>query len=1367
VDTGSSRNSFVFVVCGERHAARLNVALKYLKHFSRSDIIVVKSRARQKLDCDQVIDCKVPRGFDNHRASIFLKTSLHRTLAGLPGRFCYLDSDVIAVNRDADAIFALPTRPVLFAQDHGNLSRFSRYAVNCGCKGEECEHLPRAIRKKFGASITEKHWNHWNGGVFAFDRDAAEFMETWHRYTLAAFDDPYWKTRDQGTLVATVWKLKLQKLATLPREFNFIVDRYQSIPQAKRKSARPGAMSVNDGYSLSDASPQKPRPSLIHFINGGVGTQGWKNWDDVELLLKQEKAAERKAAREIKASAAALKKTSAKRGLSRDNRVVHGLWIGSTLSKMELLTLKSFLHHGHEFHLWVYDRIETPLPEGVILEDANEILPRSRITRKAEVDPETGVGKGSVSPFSDLFRYKLLYEKGGYWVDMDVTCLKPLNFRAPYVFRAHRIGVVGNIMKCPPKSRLMKELYERVSPEINPHTEWLMANRALSELVKKHRLSRYIRADVWNQDSWKSIRPYAMEEEPLPAKWAAIHWLNEFWRTLKANDGVYQGRRMFDVVPDKDNPKPGSALAGLYAEYGLSPAKEAAHPPAWPRLTAPMNRPAARQPSTPQFFLPSYLNVLVTSMARGGAERIVLETVSGLQRRKSSGKLFVLFDSRSGYPLENLGSIRAYPLHAQKPQDRLHTVAAEVLASPEQLLFTHMIKADDLSHLWARGVKTVPVIHNTRESWQDAPASFNVPQVPFVVAVSDQVARQLREEGCSRRIVVIRHELQRWFTVEEQQENRKLIRDRHGIADRTLLIGMVGAFKAQRAYTRAIRALARLKQQQPAKLMILGGWDHEWGYGRQAYTATHRLAVELDVVADLLTPGSVADAERYYAAFDVFLNTSVHDGLSVSLLEAIQAGCPIVTADVGGNREVLPERAVLVKDPADIGAYVAGIEQVCSARSRVLVPKPPDHDLIPRLWCWMGRYGRSDLMGPLAERRGTLFLTDNLNIGGAQRSLVNLLCNMPEPSKSWLCVLDTVFGQGYLDQLQGKGVPVLSLRDAGDYHGRIERILSVIERLKVRNVCFWNVDPRIKLLLAKLFPPECLRLIDVSPGPFLFQEMDGAREFQRRIAFTAAEYWERLDHFVAKYAGGIPPGVAAGDPRLAVIPNGVPLPAAAGEVPRALPPGADSELVIGTACRILPGKRLEFLIDMMAELNRHLTGANLIVVGGVDPRHEDYWPALVERLRARHVANIHFVGPHHEVTPYLRLCRVLVMIADTPGCPNVSLEAMALGIPVVANAAGGTGEQVIDGENGFLVGGKDPKEMASRVRMLLTDRELRRRCGETARETAVRRFSMEAMVRRYLDLFGDPHPATRGSFRALVHTLISPTPTRNERSRHA
>jgi len=44
------------------------------------------------------------------------------------------------------------------------------------------------------------------------------------------------------------------------------------------------------------------------------------------------------------------------------SNAIHGLWIGRHLSKLEKLTLHSFLKHGHEFNLWVYDELVEPLP---------------------------------------------------------------------------------------------------------------------------------------------------------------------------------------------------------------------------------------------------------------------------------------------------------------------------------------------------------------------------------------------------------------------------------------------------------------------------------------------------------------------------------------------------------------------------------------------------------------------------------------------------------------------------------------------------------------------------------------------------------------------------------------------------------------------------------------------------------------------------------------------------------------------------------------------------------------------------------------------------------------------------------------------
>ena len=375
-------------------------------------------------------------------------------------------------------------------------------------------------------------------------------------------------------------------------------------------------------------------------------------------------------------------------------------------------------------------------------------------------------------------------------------------------------------------------------------------------------------------------------------------------------------------------------------------------------------------------------------------------------------------------------------------------------------------------------------------------------------------------------MIVLRHELQRWFTPEEQHQNRRQIRERYGIPDDTLIIGMVGEFKSQKVYTRAVRVLAHLRRIRPAKLMILGGWDHDWGHGRQAYTATCRLALELETITDLIAPGPVPDVEKYYAAFDVFLNTSAYEGLSVALLEAIQAGCPIVTADAGGNREILPERAVLVQDSSDTGVYVRGIAQALQCRSRTLMTKPADFDLVPRLWCLLGQYGRPGRHTPLASRDGTLFITNDLNTGEAARALTGLLGQLWPETRSWLCVCKRRTA-GSSGRIAKGGVPVFSLQNSGDY----------IER-RAHSFHSRTVECPKPLLLERRAAHQIAagENFAARPGPprgrqsgFVPLPSNGTR---RRLSAPHCLSRKRLlgaaGSFRRQHAGGAPPGVRWG-----------------------------------------------------------------------------------------------------------------------------------------------------------------------------------------------------------------------------------------------
>jgi len=114
--------------------------------------------------------------------------------------------------------------------------------------------------------------------------------------------------------------------------------------------------------------------------------------------------------------------------------IINSLWVGKSLSLMEQLSITSFLRNGHEYDLYCYNEI-ADVPAGATLRDAAEILPSSEIFYYRH-----GAGKGSVAGFSNLFRFKLLFEKRGWWVDTDVVCLRPFDFDEPIVLASERTG---------------------------------------------------------------------------------------------------------------------------------------------------------------------------------------------------------------------------------------------------------------------------------------------------------------------------------------------------------------------------------------------------------------------------------------------------------------------------------------------------------------------------------------------------------------------------------------------------------------------------------------------------------------------------------------------------------------------------------------------------------------------------------------------------------------------------------------------------------------------------------------------------------------------------------------------------------------
>lgn len=206
--------------------------------------------------------------------------------------------------------------------------------------------------------------------------------------------------------------------------------------------------------------------------------------------------------------------------------VINGLWIGQ-LSPLEKRCLKSFVAHGHPYHLYTYEPIDD-VPQGVILQDAGQILPHSLIFRN-----QNGKGKGSLAAFSDLFRYKLLLDRGGWWVDTDVFCLKPFDFTAPYVFGAEDKPVASGVLKLPRGCELARRCYER-AVQIDPATiVWNELVALLERGVRELGLMGYVLpARTFSPIVWRDVPDCVQGRKKfVPSRRSyAVHLYNEMWR---------------------------------------------------------------------------------------------------------------------------------------------------------------------------------------------------------------------------------------------------------------------------------------------------------------------------------------------------------------------------------------------------------------------------------------------------------------------------------------------------------------------------------------------------------------------------------------------------------------------------------------------------------------------------------------------------------------------------------------------------------------------------------------------------------------------------------------------------------------------
>lgn len=212
------------------------------------------------------------------------------------------------------------------------------------------------------------------------------------------------------------------------------------------------------------------------------------------------------------------------------------------------------------------------------------------------------------------------------------------------------------------------------------------------------------------------------------------------------------------------------------------------------------------------------------------------------------------------------------------------------------------------------------------------------------------------------------------------------------------------------------------------------------------------------------------------------------------------------------------------------------------------------------------------------------------------------------------------------------------------------------------------------------------------------------------------------------------------DCRVHVIPNGIPLQRFE---PGDAPEGLAEQLglsgdgpVVTIVGRLTPWKGHRVLLRAWPEVIARVPEARLLVVGEVafwEERYEGELRALAEELGV--AESVRWAGYREDVPDLLRLSDLLVLPSFDEPFGRVVIEAMAVGLPVVATDGGGVPEIVEDGETGLLVPAGEPGALAEAIVAVLKEPALARQMGEAGRRRAVERFDVRRVARQVMEVY--------------------------------
>ncbi len=173
--------------------------------------------------------------------------------------------------------------------------------------------------------------------------------------------------------------------------------------------------------------------------------------------------------------------------------------------------------------------------------------------------------------------------------------------------------------------------------------------------------------------------------------------------------------------------------------------------------------------------------------------------------------------------------------------------------------------------------------------------------------------------------------------------------------------------------------------------------------------------------------------------------------------------------------------------------------------------------------------------------------------------------------------------------------------------------------------------------------------------------------------------------------------------------------------------------LVGVVGRFSQEKGHRYLIEALPKIIREFPELKVMLVG--EGPLQDEIQQQVEKAGLK--SQVIFTGYQSNVQDFYRAIDLLVLPSLSEGMPNVALEAMLFGKPVVATRVGGVPEVVVDGETGILVDAQNSEQLAAAIIRLIKKPAMRRDFGFYGRKQVLDQFNPAKRVMDIIDLYLD------------------------------